>query len=1235
MAAGVMEYDERSWSVCGVWGGIATEGDAAVDRVVTAADRQFLVRLVRRFTAEGTSLRTSAEQVTRAARLDVDQIRDLYEAVRIADAEAEGGSEPAGYHREPPRRADTDSRTGSVAPSRDEADAVEQVEPYDPPADIGVADQTVEEPDPESFRGTVRVDDWDAARRAARHVLESDRRRAHPEKRVLTAEQEVGLVLLFRGERGPSEQLPEDYAARLPRESESYRAFTALISHNQKLVHKINQSMSFEDPGCDHEDLAQHGMLGLIRAARKFDITLRCKFSTYATWWVRQSVTRAWADEGSSIRIPVHAYELREKVRKATRMLDAAGLIPGVDALVATTGLAPKQVELGLSLLRRRMNSLDKQVGEDVTLGDLLVDRWPMAPSPDEALYSKFARYELYRLFTTSGISGRALRVVLWRFGFSEGVRWTLEEVGRELGVTRERVRQIEAHALNDMRIVLGLAPDDPKSERRRRRNIEKALAESATSRSPGHPADRRVRAGTGSRPSPAQGRRTSQHNGAAVREGAVTTHGGSRFVTWLTGRMRDSGMDVDGVARHLGVTRALVETWLAGRSRPGAETMEEVRRALQEGSGHRSSPGVTPEQKGNEDVSTPAVWYHRPGHDDGGREFGNAAAFAFEADLEVLAREATQNSLDERCRDNDRPVRVRYTLHELTGDALERFRSAIRWNDVHPHLEAAAAQDQKVGRVIHAGLREMYEKDRLVLLRVDDYNATGLTGDDYEDGRFAAVVRRQLDSLKADASAGGSYGLGKATLWATSRLGLVLINSTLSEPHEGRTERRLIGRLELPWREVDGRRFAGPAWLGRTDHEADNTEVVRSWWADEHTAESLHLAREDAEPGTSFLIVGAHDVASLAGQDPDGEVEGDEDSLERMHRRLVRALGRNFWAAMTAGGEHQPLLRASVRALRNGVEHIEEEHVDPHTHQPARSRALQAFLSGTTVDRLTASGQVALVTVPLRVPERDGVADTGGEHRAVLLVTEATDADGKINRVSTMRGNRMTVSTKWVPNLPVGTNPFQAVLLAGRAAGEDAPHAAEAEEFLRASEPPEHHKWGQTDELRMRYSPSAHRRINALTTATNRAVLDIVAVHREKKPTSMSKMKKRLKIPHRATSKATGPMSPPRLDDLDAVIAPSGAWQVTAEVKVPQGGAPCRMTPVAKLEVRSGPRPVVKWAELVPVKGCEVEDGVLIFPNGGRRAVFRGVTDVATQPVRGALTGLVVELQENRGGRA
>ncbi|MEV0009453.1 helix-turn-helix transcriptional regulator [Streptomyces sp. NPDC047973] len=697
-------------------------------------------------------------------------------------------------------------------------------------------------------------------------------------------------------------------------------------------------------------------------------------------------------------------------------------------------------------------------------------------------------------------------------------------------------------------------------------------------------------------------------------------------FGPWLARQLKQSGLSQADLGERIGMTRAAVSAWITGRATPRAETIAKIADAL------GTDLGTIHTRTADTMSGLPVTWYHRPGYADGGRDFGNAAAFAFEADVEVLAREATQNSLDERL-DRNQPVRVRYTLHELTGETLARFREEIRWDELLPHYQAAASQEQKVGRVIAAGLRDMYERDRLVLLRVDDYNASGLTGDDYETGRFAAVVRRQLDSHKSVSGAGGSYGLGKATLWATSRLGLVLINSTLSEPHEGRTERRLIGRLDLPWREVDGRPFAGPAWFGRPDPDADSTDVARSWWADEEKVARLHLTRESDEPGTSFLIVGAHDVASLV--DPDLEKNGteDDDSVHRMHKRLVQALGRNFWAAMTVGETRRPLLEASVRTLRNGAEIIEEERVDPRAEQPARTRALQAFLDGTTVERLTESGQVAMAAVTLDVPPPTGRKEKV-EHRAVLLVTEADDV-GKPNQVVMMRGNRMTVRTGRVGDLPVGTNPFHAVLLAGHAAGEEALGADEAEAFLRTSEPPEHNKWGQTEELRMLYSPSAYRRIAKLTTDTNRAVRELVAVPRVKQSKGSERLRKKLTLGGKRALRPVGPPALPTLEELDAFVDENGAWCVTGEVRIPSGGDDSRPALVAKLDVRSGPRPVLGWSDLVGVHNCEVVDGSIHFVPGARKATFRGTTDVSTHPVKAVFTGLIVELGTDKAGQA
>ncbi|MFF6998440.1 helix-turn-helix domain-containing protein [Streptomyces sp. NPDC008313] len=710
----------------------------------------------------------------------------------------------------------------------------------------------------------------------------------------------------------------------------------------------------------------------------------------------------------------------------------------------------------------------------------------------------------------------------------------------------------------------------------------------------------------------------------------------GEEFGPWLARQLKLAGKTQAELAKELGLTRAAVSAWIAGRSTPRPTVMTDIANAL------GTDVGTVHTRTTDTQAGLPVTWYHRPGYPDGGRDMGNAAAFAFDADVQVLARETCQNSLDERLAENGRPVRVRYTLHELTGEHLDDFREAILWNDLFPHYSAVSevAANQKVGRVVDAGVRDMYERGRLVLLRVDDYNASGLIGDDYADGKFAAVVRRQLESLKSGPAAGGSYGLGKATLWATSALGLVLINSTLSVPHEGRTERRVIGRLELPWREVDGRAYAGPAWFGRPDPDTPGAEVARSWWADEETVDRLHLGRENDEPGTSFLIVGAHDVASLEGEssDQDGrqrDEEGPEDTrgIERMHGRLVEALGRDFWAAMVGGGGRLPLLEASVRALRNGEEVVAETKVDPSVEQPSRTRALRAHYEGTTVDRLTESGQVASRNVPLKLPLTGGARGaTLGTHQAVLLVTEAAgDQDTPVNQVHSLRGNRMTVRKATVPNLPLGTNPFQAVVLVGEAAGASAPFANDAEEFLRAAEPPEHDRWGQTEELTLRWSPSAYRRIQNLTTEVNSAVRELVTRPKRGRGEGGEALRKALTVKSRPKAKVPSGPVVPVLDALDATIGDQGEWLIEAEVKIPRGDEIVPMVPVAQLDVRSGGRPRLDWAELVAVEGCEVENGILRFPPGTRRAKFRGATDVSSHPVRTTLTRLVVELRAGK----
>jgi RNA polymerase primary sigma factor len=318
---------------------------------------------------------------------------------------------------------------------------------------------------------------------------------------------------------------------------------------------------------------------------------------------------------------------------------------------------------------------------------------------------------------------------------------------------------------------------------------------------------------------------------------------------------------------------------------------------------------------------------------------------------------------------------------------------------------------------------------------------------------------------------------------------------------------------------------------------------------------------------------------------------------------------------------------------MRNGEVVVAEKKVDPSVEQPSRTRALRAYYEGTTVDRLTESGQVAFRNVPLKLPLTGGARGaTLGTHQGVLLVTEADgDRDTPINQVHSLRGNRMTVRKATVPNLPLGTNPFQAVVLVGEAAGASAPFAKEAEDFLRAAEPPEHDRWGQTEELTLRWSPSAYRRIQNLTTEVNSAVRELVARPRRGRNEGGEALSKALTVKSRPKAKVPSGPVVPELDVLDATIGDQGEWLITAEVKIARGDEIVPMVPVAQLDVRSGGRPRLDWAELVAVEGCEVENGVLRFPPGTRRAKFRGATDASSHPVRTTLTRLVVELRAGK----
>jgi RNA polymerase primary sigma factor len=269
---------------------------------------------------------------------------------------------------------------------------------------------------------------------------------SHDEEIELSQRIERGKLAREELARGNTSQLRSKELHRLI--EDGWTARQHLITANSRLV--ISIAKKYMGRGVPFLDLIQEGNIGLMRAAKKFEYQRGFKFSTYATWWIRQAITRAVADQARTIRVPVHmGDQISRMLRMQHQLKQKLSRDPSMEELAEALDVLPEKVEHMIQVSRHPL-SLQMPIGEeeDEMLGDFIEDE--EAPSPDETAMHNILREHLEEVLDR--LPPREVRILQLRYGLLDGQVLTLNEVGRRMGVTRERVRQIEAQALRRLR---------------------------------------------------------------------------------------------------------------------------------------------------------------------------------------------------------------------------------------------------------------------------------------------------------------------------------------------------------------------------------------------------------------------------------------------------------------------------------------------------------------------------------------------------------------------------------------------------------------------------------------------------------------------------------------------------------------------------------------------------------------------------------------------------------------
>jgi len=432
---------------------MATSTAERIDRSDDEASTTRVDELIQRGRSQGhlslAELRTAFDEAGLTPAEGRSILRELSEAgVRLANELAENKKAPK-------------SRPARSAPAP--AQAAKEAEVADPGSDPSDADVDVADSDVMSLEAEaaalgdadklaeVDLDDQTPAMGDSVHTyLKSIGRTS-----LLTAEQEVDLAkrieagLFAEHKLETATGLDENFRRELEMVAEDGRRAKAhMLEANLRLV--VSVAKKYSDRGLSLLDVVQEGNLGLIRAVEKFDYTKGYKFSTYAMWWIRQAIQRGFADSARTIRLPVHVLEMLSKLSRVERdMHQRLGREPTPEELAVELDRTPDQIE---ELLRtsRQPISLDSTIGEDgeTSIGDLIED--VDAPEASELVDRQLMAEQLRSAL--DALTPREATIMAMRFGLYDGNPHTLDEIGRALGLTRERIRQLEKQSLSKLR---------------------------------------------------------------------------------------------------------------------------------------------------------------------------------------------------------------------------------------------------------------------------------------------------------------------------------------------------------------------------------------------------------------------------------------------------------------------------------------------------------------------------------------------------------------------------------------------------------------------------------------------------------------------------------------------------------------------------------------------------------------------------------------------------------------